>query len=156
MDDVAWGALALALTLVLGLYTWTRARTKGAASLARWSGVTLLPLAAYFTHTLRLLGRIGTAITQWATGFVWSPVVWLGLILAVVAVVLIGVSARLPNNGRNGRAAGSAGTAAPTRTAATSPKAPKKVKGRAPAGADLGLGDDLDDIEAILKKHGIS
>ena len=139
MDDVAWGALALALTLVSGLYTWTRARAKGAASLARWSGLTLLPVAAYLTHTLRLLGRIGTAIADWATGFVWSPVVWLGLILAVIAFVLIGVSARLTNRG-----------------SATAPKTPRSVKPKAPAGADLGLGDDLDDIESILKKHGIS
>ena len=144
MDDVAWGALALALTLFSGLYTWTRARAKGAASLTRWSGITLLPLAAYFTHTLRLFGRIGTAIANWATGFVWSPVVWLGLVLAVIAFVLIGASARLSNG---------AGSDAPR--AAKRAKPAKAVKGKAPAGADLGLGDDLDDIEAILKKHGI-
>lgn len=146
MDDVSWGALALALTVLSGLYTWTRARTRGAAALARWSGITLLPPAAYFTHTLRLLGRIGTAVANWATGFVWNPMVWLGLVLAVVAFVLIGVSTRLPGAG-----ARDAGTAAR--------RAPKQVKGtksKASAGADLGLGDDLDDIEAILKKHGIS
>ena len=145
MDDVAWGALALALTLFSGLYTWTRARAKGAASLTRWSGITLLPLAAYFTHTLRLVGRIGTAIANWATGFVWSPVVWLGLILAVIAFVLIGLSARLPHGD---------GGAAPK--AAKAGKRPQAVKGKAPAGADLGLGDDLEDIQSILKKHGIS
>jgi hypothetical protein len=143
MDDVAWGALALALTLCSGLYTWTRARTRSAAAFARWSGITLLPLAAYFTHTLRLLSRIGTAITNWATGFVWNPMVWLGLVLAVIAVVLIGVSTRLPG-------------AAPRAARSAAPKQVKAPKGKAPAGADLGLGDDLDDIEAILKKHGIS
>jgi len=143
MDDLAWGALAVALTLCSGLYTWTRARAKGTAAYARWAGITLLPLAAYFTHTLRLIGRIGTAVGSWATGFVWNPFVWLGLVLAVIAFVLIGVSTRLGGN--------RAGTAGGGSVAA--PKGAKQVKGKS---ADLGLGDDLDDIQAILKKHGIS
>ena len=151
MDDIAWGALALALTLVSGCVTWARAKQAGAASAVRWAGITLLPLAAYFTHTLRLLGRIGTAISDWAVGFVWNPFVWLGLVLAVVGFVLIGVSTRL--SGRSSDAGAGAGLGAAS--------APKQVRarggkaGKAPAGADLGLGEDLDDIEAILKKHGI-
>jgi len=143
MDDVAWGALALALTLIAGCITWIRSQRYGAASAVRWAGITLLPLAAYFTHTLRLLGRIGTAISDWAIGFVWNPFVWLGLIMAVVGFVLIGVSTRLP-----GARAVKSGKA---ERAARAGKTPKQV-----AGADLGLGDDLDDIQSILKKHGIS
>ena len=95
MDDVSWGALALALTVGSGLYTWLRGRRLGTASFVRWSGITLLPLAAYLTHTLLLLGRIATAVTLWAGGFVWNPRVWLGLVLAIVALGLIGVSTRL-------------------------------------------------------------
>jgi len=143
MDDLAWGALALALTLLSGCVTWIRTQRYGAASAVRWAGITLLPLAAYFTHTLRLLGRIGTAISDWAIGFVWNPFVWLGLIMAVVGFVLIGVSTRVP-----GAKAAKAGRA---ERAARARKAPKQVPG-----ADLGLGDDLDDIQSILKKHGIS
>ena len=141
MDDVAWGALALTVTLLAGLYTWTRARAQGARSLSRWSGITLLPLAAYLTHTLRLMGRIGSAIAHWATGFVWSPVVWLGLILAVVAFALIGLSARLSNK------------AAPAAPAARGLKARRSA--RTAGGADTGLGEALDEVEAILKRHGI-
>lgn len=145
MDDIAWGALALALTLVSGCVTWMRAKQAGPAAAVRWAGITLLPLAAYFTHTLRLLGRIGTAVSDWAVGFVWNPAVWLGLVMAVVGFLLIGVSTRL--SGRGDADATGSGT----------PKAVRPKKGgKAPAGADLGLGDDLDDIEAILKKHGIS
>jgi hypothetical protein len=151
MDDIAWGALALALTLVSGCVTWARAKQAGTASAVRWAGITLLPLAAYFTHTLRLIGRIGTAISDWAVGFVWNPAVWLGLVMGVIGFVLIGVAGRF--SGRSG--AGATGSAAGSAT----PSAPKSVRsgkrGKAPAGADLGLGDDLDDIEAILKKHGI-
>lgn len=147
MDDVAWGALALALTLVFGCVTWVRAQRHGTASALRWSGITLLPLAAYFTHTLRLLGRIGTAISDWAIGFVWNPFVWLGLVMAVVGFVLIGVSARVPGGARPKRAET---TDRPAR------RAPAGRPTKQVGGADLGLGDDLDDIEAILKKHGIS
>lgn len=146
MDDLAWGALALALTLVSGCVTWIRSQRYGAASAVRWAGITLLPLAAYFTHTLRLLGRIGTAISDWAIGFVWNPFVWLGLIMAVLGFVLIGVSTRLP-----GARAAQAAKAGKAERAVRSGKAPKQVPG-----ADLGLGDDLDDIQSILKKHGIS
>ncbi|WP_017933549.1 hypothetical protein [Nocardioides sp. Iso805N] len=145
MDDIAWGALALALTLVFGCVTWMRAKQAGPAAAVRWAGITLLPLAAYFTHTLRLLGRIGTAVSDWAVGFVWNPAVWLGLVMAVVGFLLIGVSTRL--SGRSGDVDAGSGTPKAVRT---------KKSGKAPAGADLGLGDDLDDIEAILKKHGIS
>jgi len=143
MDDLAWGALALALTLVSGCVTWIRSQRYGAASAVRWAGITLLPLAAYFTHTLRLLGRIGTAISDWAIGFVWNPFVWVGLIMAVVGFVLIGVSTRLPG--------AQAARAVKAERTARSGKAPKQVPG-----GDLGLGDDLDDIQSILKKHGIS
>ena len=96
MDDVAWGALALALTLVSGCVTWIRAQRHGAATAVRWAGITLLPLAAYFTHTLRLLGRIGTAVSDWAIGFVWNPFVWLGLVMAVLGIGLTS----LPEYGR--------------------------------------------------------
>lgn len=148
MDDIAWGALALALTLVSGCVTWVRAKRSGPAAAVRWAGITLLPLAAYFTHTLRLFGRIGTAISDWAVGFVWNPAVWLGLVMAVVAFVLIGISTRLSGRSSAGGDLGGTSTPKPVRG-----KAPRS--GKAPAGADLGLGDDLDDIEAILRKHGI-
>ena len=145
MDDIAWGALALALTLVCGGWAWVSYHRRGLARAVRWSGIALLPVAAYLTHTLRLLGRIATAVGDWATGFVWNPFVWLGLVMAVVGFVLIGVSTRLSGHSVE---AGPAG--APKQVRARGGKA-----GKAPAGADLGLGEDLDDIEAILKKHGI-
>ncbi|WGL50492.1 hypothetical protein P5P86_10990 [Nocardioides sp. BP30] len=150
MDDIAWGALALALTLVAGCVTWMRAKQAGPAAAVRWAGITLLPLAAYFTHTLRLIGRIGTAVSDWAVGFVWNPAVWLGLVMAVIGFVLIAVSTRI-----SGRSGGDGQD--PTAGRAIAPTASRtKRRGTAPAGADLGLGEDLGDIQAILKKHGIS
>lgn len=147
MDDIAWGALALALTLVCGCWAWVSSQRRGLGPAVRWVGIGLLPIAAYLTHTLRLLGRIATAIGDWATGFVWNPFVWVGLVVAVVGVALIGVSTRLPGGRPVDR--GAAGTAQTRRPVAGR-------KGTPPAGADLGLGEDLDDIQAILRKHGIS
>lgn len=141
MDDIAWGALALALTLVCGCWAWLSYQRRGLARAVRWSGIALLPIAAYLTHTLRLLGRIATAVSDWATGFVWNPFVWVGLIVAVVGLGLIAASTRLPGGRRP----------APAR-----PEAVRAKRGKAPAGADLGLGEDLDDIQAILRKHNIS
>lgn len=141
MDDIAWGALALALTLVCGCWAWLSYQRRGLARAVRWSGIALLPIAAYLTHTLRLLGRIATAVSDWATGFVWNPFVWVGLIVAVVGLGLIAASTRLPGGRRS----------APAR-----PEAVRAQRGKAPAGADLGLGEDLDDIQAILRKHNIS
>jgi len=142
MDDVAWGALALALTLLSGGWAWVSHRRRGLRPAVRWSGIALLPIAAYLTHTLRLLGRIATAVSDWAVGFVWNPFVWVGLVMAVLGVVLIGVSTRLPGGRRDAVAEG-----APV----------PQVKGRkGRAAPDLGLGEDLDDIQAILRKHGIS
>jgi hypothetical protein len=146
MDNFAWGALALALTLLSGGWAWASYRRGNLARGVRWTGVAALPIAAYLTHTLRLIGRIGTAVGDWAVGFVWNPFVWVGLILAVVGIGLIVVSARLPGGQPAGEAA-----------EVTDPKAVRKKAARKKSseGADLGLGDDLDDIQAILRKHGI-
>src|SRR5262249_50097798 len=135
MDDIAWGALALALTLVSGGWAWVSYQRRGLAHGVRWTGVALLPIAAYLTHTLRWIGRIATAVGDWATGFVWNPFVWIGLVIGVVGIGLVAASTRLPG----GRGAAGHGTAEGTST-------PRAVRGRgtqAPAGVDLGLGDDL-------------
>ena len=82
MDDVSWGALALALTLVGGTYTWYAYQRRGLGAGARGAAITLLPLAAYLTKTLRMFTRIADAIGDWATSLVFSPAVWLGIVVA--------------------------------------------------------------------------
>src|SRR6266851_65055 len=54
-----------------------------------WS---LLPLAAWLTHALGLVGRIVSAIVQFAGAFAFSPRTWLGVILVGVSAVLFLVS----------------------------------------------------------------
>lgn len=146
-DSTTWQAMGLVLT-VLGLgisvVLWRR---RGPASGIRAVGWSLLPLAAGLTGTLRLIGEIGDSIGSWATRLVFSPVVWLGIMVAGVAAVLLGVSGAMRRHGL--------GTGART----TEPDAlPRKSRAavKAPKKSLPGPTDDSDDIEAILKKHGIS
>lgn len=134
IDATTWMALGLTLTLlglVASALVWRR---RGAASGLRGAAWSLLPLAAALTGVLRLLAEIAGDIGGWALRVVFSPVVWAGVCLAGLAVVLYVVSRLL--GGRTPKRA-----------------APPAVPGRRTAApAD----DDLDDIEAILRKHGIS
>jgi hypothetical protein len=144
VDASTWSALGLVLT-ILGLagsvLLWRR---RGAAAGLRGAAWSLLPLAAGLTGTLRLLWEIAAAIGSWATRLVFSPVVWLGIVVAGVAAVLFVVSAAMRRHGHGGRRAVGAGAA----------KAPavRGTRSTPPVSSD----DDLDDIAAILKKHGIS
>jgi len=133
MDDASWGALALALSALAAIWTWHSLRHRRIASGVRGVALVLLPIAAYLTHTLRMLGRVASVIGDWAAGFVFSPTVWLGLVLAGIAVVLLLVSVRLPGASRE--------------TKAVEP-------GRRTPQAEAGDGLD-DEIQAILRRRGI-
>jgi hypothetical protein len=137
VDDVAWGALALALTVLGGIYTWFAYRRRGFVAGLRGASFTLLPIAAYLTKTLQMFGEIGDAVADWATALVFSPRVWLGIVVAGVAVVLFVVSGWL--SGRRG-------------------DSPKKVRGEQPRAVEGSavVDDDMADIEAILRNRGIT
>src|SRR6478735_2287654 len=92
VDDAAWAALTLSLTVAGGIWTWFAFRNRGLASGMRALGFTLLPLAAYLTKTLQMFTGIASEIGDWASHLVFSPVVWMGIVLAGVSVVLIGAS----------------------------------------------------------------
>ncbi|GAA1809769.1 hypothetical protein GCM10009795_063930 [Nocardioides hankookensis] len=140
MDDAAWAALTLSLTVAGGIWTWFAFRNRGLASGTRALGFTLLPLAAYLTKTLQMFTGIAGEISDWAGHLVWSPVVWLGIVLAGVSVVLIGVSGRL-----RAREVG------PAEERRSLPPVGPGGKGRPALAED----DDMADIEALLRKRGI-
>jgi hypothetical protein len=119
-----------------------------------WS---LLPLAAGLTGVLRLAWDIADSVGNWAVGLVFSPVVWLGVLIAGLSAVLFVVSGFLARRTRpatpgRGRRDGTGST--PSRR---QQPAPLPAKGAAPAQAQGATADDdLADIEALLRKHGIS
>lgn len=146
VDDVTWAALALTLTLLGGIWTWIAYQRRGLPAALKGAGLTLLPLAAYLTKTLQMLTEIGDAVVDWATSLVFSPVVWLGVVLAGVAVVLFGVGRALEQ--RRGPEPTSRAES-PTQSEKSLPAA--RQKRGAPA-----IDDDLAEIEALLRKRGIS
>ncbi|WP_051552065.1 hypothetical protein [Nocardioides sp. URHA0020] len=142
MDDAAWAALTLSLTVAGGIWTWYAFRSRGLASGVRAAGFTLLPLAAYLTKTLQMFTGIAGEIGDWASNLVLNPTVWMGIVLAGLSVVLIGVGGRL--------------AAREVGPAAAEPEAlPSRGPGRKGKPA-LAEDDDMAEIEALLRKRGIS
>jgi hypothetical protein len=145
---VTWGALAFVLTVLGGGYTWWAFRKRGVAAGTRGAALTLLPPAAWATGTLEMFTKIGSAIGSWSAHFVFSPVAWAGIVLAGMSAMLFGVSGFL-----RGRALGGAPAKAPKETNAAPPAGELAAPKQRPAPA---IDDDLSEIEAILKKRGIS
>lgn len=158
IDNVVFQALTVVLTLVGLVSSGMLWRARGPASGLRMLAIALLPAAAYLTGTLRLIWEIGDAVVSWAVRFAFSPFVWLGIVIAGVSAVLFAVASgmRRRDIGTRGRApkqpdrpADPSLPASPNRPAARS----HKTRSQKTTAQET---DDLDDIEAILKKHGIS
>ena len=146
MNDVSWGALAFALAVLGGLYTWRAWHRRGLGAAVRGAGFTLLPVAAWLTGSLELFGNYVDDTGRWLTRLAFNPVVWFGVALAVLSVLLIGVGGVL------------AGRAEPTTTRKrTSERKGRSALGAAPQpkGGPV-VDDEMAEIEALLKKRGIS
>ncbi len=148
MDEASWLALTATLTLLGGAWTVYAARNRGAASALRGAGLTLLVPALYLTDTLDTLVDIGAELTSWATRLVFSPTVWLGIVLGGIAAVLLGASSVL----RNRELARSGGAEKPGKPSG-------KPTGKPPAerrGSGAGADDELAEIEELLRRRGIT
>ncbi|MFJ2755899.1 hypothetical protein ACIO3S_09890 [Nocardioides sp. NPDC087217] len=154
MDQGAYLALAVALTVLGAIWTWVAFRRRGLGAGVRAAGWTLLAPAAYLTGLLRAGGRIVDAVADWAARLVFSPTVWIGFGVAALAIVLIFVARLLPTKEKPSRAArkGAAGAAPAGSAGPASVAAPKTAKGPVVDDDD----DDMADVNDILKKYGIS
>jgi hypothetical protein len=148
VDGSFAGPIFVAVTiagLVLSGLAWRR---KGARSGIRGVAWSLLPAAAWLTHSLGLVGRIVSAIVVFGSGFVFNQLAWLGVILVGVSALLFLVSGGIPLVGGRRRrkkevadqAGGPGGESRASRQRA----------------AVTAGDDDLADVRDILKKHGIS
>jgi hypothetical protein len=146
VDDAAWGALALSLTVLGGIYTWFAFRSRGFVAGLRGVGFTIIPVALLLTDTLQLVTDIGGAIGDWFVDFAFSPAAWLGIILAVLSVTCFVAAGFLSERGVG------AGKAADE----PAPKALGKGKGtkREPVLSDVD--PEMAEIEALLRKRGIT
>jgi hypothetical protein len=174
-DKIAWLPLCGGLTGLGLVLSYLALRRRGLGSGLRGAAWSLLPLAAYLTGAVKMLWKMGVAIGDFATGFVFSTQVWAGIAVTGLAVVLFMVSGPLRRRARRGQGepgqaarsvTASPGAATPSReisarTAAPAVKAPaatpapvpaKGRRGGQPADDDDGLGD----VEDILRRHGIT
>ena len=74
--------------------------------------MSLLPIAAYLTGAIEMLWKIGVAIGQFGTGFVFSPTKWVGIGVTGLAIALfLAAGGRQRAQGRQGDAQGRQGRA---------------------------------------------
>ena len=149
IDETTWAALALVLTILGGVYTWFAWRRRGLAAALRGLAWTLIPVAAWLTGTLKLAANILENVIDWGSRLVFSPTVWLGIIVAGLAALLWVTSGLMRARGIGVRGKGREVPAAGAKEVA--PGKPTKR----PAKRDDDDIEGMDDIEAILKKHGI-
>jgi hypothetical protein len=157
------GAVCVAISavgLVASFLVWRR---KGAVRGMRAVAWSLIPLVAYLTGAVLLVGRIVNAIVRFAGSFVFSPKSWAGVIVLGLVVVLFLTSGGLPLlNWRKSRerrkraAADRAADKATSRPAAGGTGEQAAVATRRQAHEARPSGDeDMSEIEEILRQRGI-
>src|SRR5437763_5416331 len=94
-NQIAWLPLCAGLTGLGLVATWFAFRRRGLRAGLRGAAWSLLPLAAYLTGAIEMIWKMGTAIGDFATSFVFSPKVWSGVAVAGVAALAFVVSGLL-------------------------------------------------------------
>lgn len=155
-DDITWAPLCIGVTAAGLILAWFAFRRRGLAAGLRGSAWALLPLGLYMVGVIQLLWRIGSQISHWAAHLIFSPMVWAGALVLILAVVLWVVSGMLLGHRAKQATKGGAGDGGEPGdrpVAGRSARAELDTKDRAPKPA---TSDDLGDIEEILKRRGIS
>ncbi|MEU4394404.1 hypothetical protein [Kribbella sp. NPDC023855] len=173
-NDLTLLPFCVGLTLLGLIGSWAAWRRRGLASGARGVAWSLLPVSLYLTGLLEVLWDVVKSVSNWVTNLIFSPSVWAGVALFGVSVVLYVVSGVA--KGRRGStekaSTGKASKPQPaTRPAADAigeltasgpapadagkpAKTPKAAK--APKAAKGQESSEFDEIEDILKRHGIN
>jgi hypothetical protein len=174
-DKIWWLPLCGGLTGLGLVLSYLTMRRRGLGAGLRGAAWSLLPIAAYLTGSIEMFWKMGVAVGDFAKGFAFSPRVWSGIALAGVAVVLFVVSGPLRARRRVKAADGgtkSATAASPSKalsssaglatTGAAPESLPQRTKPAKPAKASTGKNNNSDDgsmgndVEDILRRHGIS
>ncbi|WP_214410945.1 cellulose synthase [Sphaerisporangium fuscum] len=164
-EQIAWLPLCGGVTAVGLVLSFLTFRRRGAAAGLRGAAWSLIPVAAYLTGALPALWQVGTAVVGFFAGLVLSPTVWAGIIVAALSALLFLVSGVMRGRRRRSAPAAPAAPAA-DRPAAQRPAAPPVGAAGAPTQPNTrplpsrpaapAADDDMADIEAILKRRGIS
>jgi hypothetical protein len=130
-----WVVGLSALAVWFALTAWRRGEhAKGVGRL----GWAIAPWAAWLLGMFTLGWRIGDALGDWGQRFVFNPAAWLGFIGAGVALVMIWVGIRFGGGDED------------------EPESPRKRRRAVESGGSGSGSDEFADIEAILKKRGIT
>jgi hypothetical protein len=179
-SSIAWLPLAAGLTILGLLLSYLAYRRRGLRPALRGVAFSLLPIAAYLTGAIEMLWKVGAAIGQFGTGFVFSPAKWAGIGVTGLAIALFLAAGgrRRRQAAREARKAARAGRKAEAGGPPAAPALPagkaaspgtqilpterKRVpveRTAAPAKgsrqATLSDDDDMKDIEDILRKRGL-
>jgi hypothetical protein len=164
-SQIAWLPLCGGLTGLGLVLSWFAFRRRGFTAGLRGVAWSLLPLAAYLTGAIEMIWKIGVAIGDFGTSFIFSPEKWAGVVVTVVALVAFVASGMLrrrrpgkepkAKDGKPGAARDGAAAAAPARKSqAIAARSGAGRAGKSAAGA--GDDDDFSEIEKILRNRGIS
>ncbi|GAB2594204.1 hypothetical protein [Kribbella endophytica] len=164
-NDLTLLPFCAGLTLLGLIGSWAAWRRRGAAAGVRGVAWSLLPVSLYLTGLLELVWDVVRSAVSWVTHLIFSPTVWAGAALFGVSVVLYVVSGVA--KGRRSPAAEKPATTKPTAAAGeltstgpapASASAPATKPARAPKGAKASKQEssEFDEIEDILKRHGIN
>ena len=156
--SIATGTTCVIVTIIglgLSFLAW---RAKGSRSGFRGIAWSLLPLAMYLTHSIGLVGRIGSAIVAFGSSFVFSPKAWAGVILVGISALLFLVSGGIPllrwerkrkkTKAKNGRDAGK-------QISEPAQAIGQAANGLSGTSAGSEADDDLRDVQEILRRRGI-
>lgn len=151
-SSLEWLPWTILLSAVGAFATWRAFKNGDRGAVVRRLGWTLLPWGFYFMGLIRFTVRVFDAVADWAASFAFSPLAWLGVGVSVISVLMIGGGTLLSGFRRRRKAKSGSSEA---KSGASEGKAPKQVD-ELPSRKKAEPADDgADDIEAILRRHGI-
>ncbi len=154
---VTIAAMTVILAITAGLY----ARGRSLRVLLAGLGIVLLPLAMFLTEMTTLLVNGIASLIAWAQRTGWTTSMTWGVSLAGISILLLIASGFVPKKERNAEPkpakAQQPKSAANTKPAIGSPKRAQPAQSEAkPQAKAQPVDEELDEIEAILKKRGIN
>ena len=165
-NDLTLLPFCVGLTLLGLIASWAAWRRRGLAAGTRGVAWSLLPISLYLTGLLKLIWDVLKSVTTWFAHLIFSPTVWAGVALFGVSVVLYVVSGVARS--RRGGATVSKSDAKPgadkpasqaiaelTSTGPAPASAKPAKQGKASKAAKK-ESSEFDEIEDILKRHGIN
>jgi hypothetical protein len=152
-NQIAWFPLCAGLTGLGLVLSWFVFRRRGLRAGLLGVGWSLLPLAAYLTGAIEMIWKMGVAIGDFASSFVFSPEKWAGIAVTGLAIVIFVVAGM--TRGRPARRAKDVKDQ-DGQPGAPAAKKSQAIAARSSQAAKPTDDDDFSEIEQILRNRGIS